>query len=712
MNRRQPTTDSNFAFSPRSEMLLAMLLLGVLIILLVPLPSYLLDMLLALNIGGTILLLLVTLGVTRPLDISVFPSLLLLMTLYRLSLNVATTRLILLHGEAGKIVETFGFFVVGGNLIVGLVIFLILIIIQFIVITRGAGRVSEVAARFTLDALPGKQMAIDAELGSGAIDDKEARRRREGLAREAEFFGAMDGASKFVRGDAIAGLVVTAINLLGGMILGVSNGLSMADAVQRYCVLTVGDGLVSQIPALIIATAAGILVTKAGSHVSLGSEIAGQLLTNRRPLWIGAAILAVLMLTPGLPKLPFLGLSLGLVALARRIPSHPPTSPPDAEEGPQPRRAPEEDLLTGFLETDRATVEIGARLIPLVDSKRTKGLTERIRSLRRDMTVKHGLWVPPIRIRDNLQLDPDEYRILIGGRQVARDRLQPEMLLAIEPPSRHGAPPLQGQATKDPTFGLPARWITASQRQQAELTGHTVVDAASVLMTHMGEVLRRHAHELLSRDDLQQMINKLKESAPAVVDEMKPDVLRIGVLHQVMVQLLEEQCPVTDLARILESVLNHAAAVKEPGQLAECVRRDLGRTLCDRFRDASGKVRVLVLDPRLESALRDALRDRELSLPPQPFERLVHALSTQWQKSTAEGREVAVLTDAHLRRPLKKAIERALPDLAVLSYIEIPKDLQIEPAGMLKPEEIFGHLGEAGKGDAGSLADWNELAPV
>ena len=423
------SADSNLSFALRSELVLSVALLGVLVVLLVPLPPALLDLLLALNLALTILLLLVTLGATKALDFSVFPSLLLLMTLFRLALNVATTRLILLKGNAGHIVETFGGFVVGGSLVVGLVIFLILIIIQFVVITKGAGRVSEVAARFTLDGLPGKQVAIDAELNSGAIDEAEARRRRQTLLREAEFYGAMDGASKFVRGDAIAGLIITAINLVGGFVIGLMHNMTITQAFRTYSILTVGDGLISQIPALIIATASGMLVTKATTQTSLGVEIGAQMAMNPRPMYVGAVILLGLALAPGLPMLPFMALAGLLYFGARRLtaPAVRLGSPDLPPVGAASRAAPAgsakpaaEVHLEDFLQTDRATVEIGARLIPLVDPRRGNGLLDRIGGLRRDLARKNGIWVPPIRLRDNIQLEADAYRILIGGREVAR----------------------------------------------------------------------------------------------------------------------------------------------------------------------------------------------------------------------------------------------------------------------------------------------------
>jgi flagellar biosynthesis protein FlhA len=676
--------------SQRSELVLSLALLGVLVVLLVPLPTALLDLLLAFNLGITILLLLITLSATRPLDFSVFPSLLLLMTLFRLALNVATTRLILLQGNAGFIVNTFGNFVVGGNLVVGLVVFLILIIIQFVVITKGASRISEVSARFTLDSLPGKQMAIDAELNTGAIDEREARRRRELLMRETEFYGAMDGASKFVRGDAIAAVIITAINLVGGIVIGLMRGLPIAQAVQTYSILTVGDGLVSQIPALIVATAAGMLVTKATSQSSLGAEISAQVTTNTRPLVVGAIILAALALVPGLPKLPFLGLAVALWLAARRLTAQraqpAPAAAAAAAAAAGPARPAAEIPLDDFLQVDRACVEIGARLIPMVDPKRGTGLIDRIGGLRRDLARKNGLWVPPIRVRDNIQLEAETYRVLIGGREVARGRLRPERWLAIDPGSTRV--PVDGDATRDPAFGLPAKWIAENDRQRAELGGYTVVDAPNVLVTHLGEVVRRHAHELLSREDLKALVDKARETAPSVVDELIPTVLAMGALHRVLTLLLEERVPISNLTRILESLSNHAPQTKDPVELTDRARVDLGRAICDRFRDEQGRLHALVLDPRLELELRRAVHERNLVLDPARLEKLIVRLANEWRKATARGQEVALLADASLRRPLRHALARSLPDLAVVAYQEVPGDLLLEPAALIKPEDL------------------------
>ncbi len=675
----------------QSETLLSMGLLGVLVVILVPLPPVLLDMLLATNLAISILLLLITIGVTKPLEISVFPSLLLLLTLGRLSLNVATTRLILLNGDAGKIVSTFGGFVVGGNIIVGLVIFLILIVIQFIVITKGATRVSEVAARFTLDALPGKQMAIDAEMTSGAIDEETARTRRESLAQEAEFYGAMDGASKFVRGDAIAGLVITGINLVGGVVLGMTNGVGILEAARRYSILTVGDGLVTQIPALIIATTAGILVTKATSKISLGDEIGQQLFRNTNALLIGAIILFFVAFTPGLPKLPFLILSGGLVYTWRLRGKEKTTAAkadePDQSEPQKTAETSQQDHLDQFLQTDRICVEIGIRLIPLVEAKHGKGLAERIGSLRTDMASKHGTWIPAIRIRDNINLSADAYRIMINGREIAKFELREHDLLAINPGTARGD--LAGLDSHDPAFQLPAKWISPNSRQRAEIQGYTVVDGSTVMITHLGEVLRKHAHELLSREDLRKLIDKVRESAPTIVDELRPEVIRMGDLHQVVVLLLEEHVPITNFTRILEVVVQHGHQIKNPADLVELVRHQLSRDILDRYRGDDDQVTAMICDPQLEAKFRESLHEGKLALMPDPMERLIGEINTNWQQANNAGKDVVVLTDGPLRRPLRQCLSRALPELAVVAYHEVPNDSKINLSYVIKHDDVF-----------------------
>ena len=588
-------------FGQRSEIILAGGLFGLVAILLIPMPGPVLDVLLALNLGLTVMLLLITLSAKQPLDFAVFPSVLLLLTLFRLTLTVSTTRAILLHGDAGEIVRAFGDYVVQGHLLVGLVVFGILVVIQFVVVTKGAGRISEVAARFILDAMPGKQMAIDAELNAGAIDEPEARRRRDHLSREAEFHGAMDGASKFVRGDAIAGLIITGINLVGGIIMGTMRGMDIGGAVHTYSVLTIGDSLVSQMPAFLIAIASGILVTKATSKSSLGQELGAQFMNNPKPLAIGVGVLLCLAAVPGLPKLPFLALAAGLwwaTRVARRPAPPPPAAATDAKEARTAatgERASSEAIVDDFLHTDRVGIEIGARLIPLARSDAGNVLVERVMSLRRDLAKKNGVWVPSIRIRDNIQLEANAYRFFINGREIARGTIRVGSFLALASGETSFA--LEGEATTEPAFGLPAKWIAENDKARAELAGYTVVDAVSVLITHLSEMLRKHAAELLGREDLKQLVDKVRETSPSLVEELIPTVLNMGMLHRVLILLLEEHVPISNMTRILECLANHAAAVKDPVELTERVRIELGRIICDRFRDSTSKLSAIVLDP-------------------------------------------------------------------------------------------------------------------
>jgi len=684
-------------------LILAIALFGVLVVFLVPLPTLVLDILLAVNLSATVLLLLVTLTVRKPLEFSTFPSLLLLLTLYRLGLNVATTRLILLNGNAGEIVKAFGEFVVGGNLIVGLVIFAILIIIQFVVITKGAGRVSEVAARFTLDAMPGKQMAIDAEMNAGLIDEPEARRRRTELMRESEFYGTMDGSSRFVRGDAIAAVIITAVNLVGGIVVGLVKGQAVGAAVNTYSILTIGDGLVTQIPALITSVASGMLVTKAASGDSLGQELGGQLRASVAPLRLGSVILLGLSFVPGMPMIPFMALAAGLFFLSRmmsRAVAKEAASAPGAAAGAAaqgaaapagpaaPPRAPAQQYADDFLLTDRIALEVGAALVPLVNARRGPGLVDRIGGLRRDLAKQNGLWVPAIRVKDNMGLDPQAYRFLIGGREVARGDLRPDLWMAIDPGSAVPLP-VPGEEAKEPAFGLPARWISEPDRNRAEAAGFTVVDAPSVLITHLGEVVRKHAHELLGRDDLKALLDRVREVSPALVDEVIPTVITVGTLHRVLTTLLEERVPVSNLPRILESLATHGVQIKEPAELAERVRVDLGRDICDRFRDATGRMRAIVLDPQLEVEFRGGLqKNGHIAMDFTRSQQLMQRLVTELKKANARGYDVPLLCDGSIRRGVRHAMARALTDLSVVAYQEIPTDLLMEPVTVIRPNEL------------------------
>lgn len=681
------------SWQQQRETILSLSLLGIVAIMLVPLPPFVLDLLIAVNLSVSVLLLLITLGVRRALDLSVFPSLLLVLTLYRLSLNVATTRQILLSANGGNLVAAFGSFVVGGNLVVGFVIFLILVIIQFIVITKGSGRVSEVSARFTLDALPGKQLAIDADLNSGLIDEEQARTRREELGQETEFYGAMDGASKFVRGDAIAGLIITAINLVGGIILGVSNGLSLSSAVETYSILTIGDGLVTQIPALIIAVTSGVLVTKITSKDRLSEEIESQIMENEHPLWIGAGFMGLLLLVPGLPRFPFIAIGGGLLLMLgvrRKREAAADQSAASAATPGEPERGDDVDAdLRSFLLTDRATIEVGARLVGLVKPSQSKGLAERIRILRREFSQQRGLWIPPIRVRSNFDLEPDAYQIVIAGRTVGGGNLCPDKKLAILPENCRIR--LPGEATREPAFDLPAIWIDPALTKQAETHGHTVVDPSGVLITHLGEMLKRFAHELVTRETLKDMLGRVREFAPTIVDEIKSESVRMSLLHQVVRQLAAESVSLADFALVLEAIANNAPHSKTADDLTDAVRMELGQIICQRYQSKEGRLRVIACDPQLEGRLNDSLRGGRLALSPDATESLTRIILGHWQNSVRLNEPLAILADRGLRRAVRRLLGSAAPQIGVISYQELPEDVALEPIAVIRiPDVNFG----------------------
>ncbi|MCA8998155.1 MAG: FHIPEP family type III secretion protein, partial [Planctomycetaceae bacterium] len=533
----------------------------------------------------------------------------------------------------------------------------------------------------------GKQMSIDAELNAGAIDEQEAKHRREQLAQETEFYGAMDGASKFVRGDAIAGMIITAINLIGGMALGMTHGMSLMDSLSRYSILTVGDGLISQIPALIIAITAGILVTKTTSDHTLGQEIEHQVFRQERPLWIGMGVIGLLALMPGIPKFPFLGLGIGLLLLLARRPSKTPStesSPPD----PRPHgTAPPDDGIDDFLIRDRATVEVGTGLITLVNAHRGKPLADRITSLRKDLARDRGLWIPPIRVRSQLHLHADAYRVLIAGRVVGSGTLRAEKMLAIPPDSLAVAIP--GEETLEPAFQLPAKWIDPSLTHQAESHRYTVVDAASVLITHLGEVLKSHAHELLTREALKELLDQVRQFAPTIVDELRSESVRMAVLHQVLQQLAEDSVPLSDFAFILEAISNCGQQHKAPDELADAVRVQLGRLVCERSRNSQGALRIVAFEPRLEARFRELVRDGQLALAPRTLEKLLSVLRDAWQRSHRQNLPLALLVEKSLRRPVRKLLKRAVPPLPVIAYQEVPSDMELDPVDVFREEQIF-----------------------
>ncbi len=658
--------------------------LGLVVTLVSPLPPAVLDALLALNIASALLLLLLSMNSTRAAELSVFPTLLLFSTLFRLGLNVASTRLILSGGNAGAIINAFGQYVCGANLTVGIIVFLILVVIQFVVITKGATRISEVSARFVLDAMPGKQMAIDADLNSGLIDADEARKRRMLVSSEAEFYGAMDGASKFVRGDAIAGLIITALNLLGGVTIAVFNGASLSEAGQRYSLLSIGDGLVSQIPALLVSTASGVLVTKATSEASLGVQMMAQLGGRPRATLIAAGMLFMIGLLPGLPKIPFFLLATVLLLAwrsTRNIKSADelialPTSTVDPEQAAKPATPSAEEESEAALEllkVDRVALEIGYRLIPLVQDPRGQGILEHIAQLRRRFAAREGVVLPPVRIKDNIKLAPNSYRVLIGGQEVARGEIEPGQMLAMDSGAVSGA--LRGKATVDPAFGLPALWIPESARDEAELLGYTVVDPVSVLVTHLTEVLRGTLGDVLTRDDVKELVENVKKVSPAVVEELLPAKIGYGEVQAVLRNLLREGVAVRNMAAILEVLADNVGRTKDVDALTELVRQRLGRALCELHADQGGVVHVVTLDPRIEARLASAVsgaNDPETPpVSPAYLQRLIEKVGEHIAQGAKTGADVVLLARANVRRFLGELVRASLPKVSVLSYQEV-----------------------------------------
>jgi len=673
----------------RTDAVLALAVLGILTVMLIPLPPLLLDLLLTGNIALSLLTLLIGMYILRPLDFSVFPSVLLLLTLFRLSLNVASTRLILLQGHqgptaAGEVIHAFGRFVVGGSYVVGAVVFLILIVIQFVVITKGAGRIAEVAARFTLDAMPGKQLAIDADLNAGLITEQEARARRSEIAREADFYGAMDGASKFVRGDAIAGMLITAVNIVGGLIIGVLQlKLDLFEAVTTYTLLTIGDGLVTQIPALIVSTAAGIVVTRTASDTELSVAVAKQFAGHHRALAITASVLLVLGLVPGLPKIPFLLMAAltGTVAYngLREKPARAESVPAPAGVSGAPEKV--EKLLA----LDPLELEVGYSLIPLVDLAQGGDLLDRVRLVRRQFATDLGFVVPPVRVRDNLQLKPSAYAIKIRGLQVATGDILTGHFLAMNPGTV--SEPIGGVPTTEPTFGLPAQWIAPEERERAQILGYTVVDPSSVMATHLTETIRRHARDLLGRQEVQALLDHLKPTHPSVVEALVPQLLPLGTVQRVLQHLLAEGVSIRDLALILEVLTDAAPATKDSILLTEYVRQALGRAVCRTLTAADGVLKVFTLSPVLEQRLVDALADgdqgRYLSLEPRMAQRVIENLAATIGKGAPDSTPVVLCAPA-IRPHLRRLTERYLPHLAVLSYNEIGPDVTLKALAMVE----------------------------
>jgi len=670
-----------------SDIIAAIAIITIVVMMIIPVPAFLLDILLAFNITFALIVVMVSIYNVEPLQFSVFPSLLLVTTLFRLALNVSSTRLILLHGYAGEVIQAFGNFVVGGNAVVGFIVFVILIIIQFIVITRGAERVAEVAARFTLDAMPGKQMSIDADLNAGLIKDVEARQRRINIQREADFYGAMDGASKFVKGDAIAAIIIILINIVGGFVIGVvERNMTITQALQSYTLLTVGEGLVNQIPALLVSTATGIVVTRAASDSNLGYDITRQLFTNARIFFIAAGVLLVLGLVPGMPGVPFtiLAVFCALIAFTlTRSAAKPQEEAPQEDKEKEEIRKPEN--VVSLLQVDPMELEIGYGLIPMVDASQGGDLLDRVITIRRQCALEMGFIVPTIRIRDNIQLKPNAYVIKIKGVEVASGELLLDHYLAMSPGTVYEEVP--GIETTEPAFGLPALWIQESVREQAELAGYTVVDPISVLSTHLTEVIKANAPDLIGRQEVQTLVEAVKKNNPAVVDELVPNLMSLGDIQKILANLLRERVSIRNMVTILEVLADHAPATKDPEILTEYVRHGLARTISRQYIQ-NNVLTCLTVDPRLENDITAAVQRSEhgsfVALEPAALQAIVNSLTAELPKLTNLGLAPVVLTSPSVRPYFRRLIERMVPNLAVLSYAEIEPKVEIHAVGMVK----------------------------
>lgn len=686
------TTVSKSRISKSTDVIAAFGIVGIVVLMVIPIPAGWLDFLITLNITGSVLILMLSVFTKDPLEFAVLPSLLLIMTLFRLSLNLATTKLILLEAHAGEVIQQFGEFVIQGSPVVGFIVFCILVVVQFIVITKGAERVSEVGARFTLDAMPGKQMSIDADLNAGVITDQEARIRRKTIQQEADFYGAMDGASKFVKGDAIAAIIILLINIVGGLIIGIfTMDMPVMEALHTYTLLTIGDGLVSQIPALLISTATGLVVTRAASETNLGEDLAKQLFRVPRALYItGVVLLALAVL--GLPKVPLLTLAcvaagLGYYLQKTTAVSAEQESAAALQNEVEETKKPEN--VMNMLSIDHMELEIGYALIPLVDAGQGGDLLDRIVLIRRQVAGELGFLVPVIRVRDNMNLQPNQYIIKIKGAEVASGEILADHYLSIS--SGIDDDSIPGTPTKEPAFGLEAKWINSSYREQAELSGYTVVDAPTVLATHITEVIKIHSHEILNRQDVKKLIDHVKEQAPAVVEELIPDLLSLGQVQKVLANLLRERISIKDMVTILETLADYASLTKDIDRLTEHVRQGLNRQIIQPLLDAQRKLPVLTIEPRIEQMILDNLRPSDygnyVNIDPNIMQKILKQIALQVEKIVLNGYQPVILCAPVVRINLKRMTERQIPNLIIISYNELVQGIEVQALGMVVLEQ-------------------------
>ncbi len=677
-----------------SELIIAGLIIGIVLLIIIPLPPAALDFFLVISLLLGMVILLITLFTTDTLQFSVFPTLLLVVTLYRLALNISSTRLILGQADAGTVISAFGTFVAGNSYVVGFIVFLIITVVQFVVITNGASRVAEVSARFTLDAMPGKQMAIDSDFNAGLITEAEARERRKRLQREADFFGAMDGATKFVRGDAIAGLVIVVVNIIGGLIVGmVMMEMDLMQALTTFTILTIGDGLVTQIPAILVSTATGVLVTRATSDASFGRDVSRQFLNFPRVMAVAAVVLFILALIPAMPNTLFLALAAAMGYLSYSLTREERRKQAEQEEaaaraGREQQKAAEPENVLTYFQIDPLEIEIGYSLIPLAGEEHGGDLLHRVAAVRRQCAQELGIYVRPIRVRDNLQLKQTEYIFKLRGIEAARGELMPGRLLAMDPT---GQAEIKGISTKEPTFGLPAWWIEPRDREDAELKGFTVVDPATVLVTHLSEFIRSRGYELLGRQEVQELLEVVKEKNPAVVDELVPNLLSLGEVQKVLQNLLKEGVPIRDLVTILEALADRAKFERDIDVLTEAARQALARTISKQYVSDGDKLHVITIHPRLEQEITESLQMTALGnypvLEPNRMQKLVRRLGEVLQKVNSRGLNPVLMTSSRVRLPLRRLTERYFPHLAIVSMQEIQPHISVEAVGTVVIDE-------------------------